>query len=188
MSAIETEREITAEKLATYLPSNNRSHLPVALEDSQQSQSFSERDLLYKILFDMRKDVTELKKLVFQLIQQGNFGTDVLQNHRDLFHSIGVDTEGVDIQGAYTPKVILTKPANFTDEKVIELNASSDIVPTQDIAHEEETETLSLEEKEKELIIKALQKNRNKRKYAAQDLGISERTLYRKLKQYDIEE
>ncbi|HAI76142.1 MAG TPA: sigma-54-dependent Fis family transcriptional regulator [Microscillaceae bacterium] len=188
ISAIETQREISAEKLATYLPSENRSHLPVALDENQQNQSFSERDLLYKILFDMRKDVTELKKLVFQLIQQGNFGTDVLQNHRDLFHSIGVDADGVDIQSTYTPKVILTKPANFADEKVIELNASADIVPTQDIVHEEETETLSLEEKEKELIIKALQKNRNKRKYAAQDLGISERTLYRKLKQYDIEE
>ena len=77
--------------------------------------------------------------------------------------------------------------SNFQEENVIEITDLDDLGDTHDIQHEEENDSLSLEEQEKELIIKALKKNKNKRKYAARDLGISERTLYRKIKQYEIE-
>ena len=128
----------------------------------------------------MKKDMTDLKKLVFDLLDHQHSEDELLKQNQHLFENVGY-TERL----KYTPRETKTDsyllpvketPVEDYDEKV------------EDIPHETEEETLSLETKEKEMILKALKKHHNKRKYAAQDLGISERTLYRKLKQYDIEE
>jgi len=172
ISVLETDRLITRDQLIKYLPNN--SSLP-ALIGKKAGEEFSERDLLYKILFDMKKDMNDLKKLVFELMQTGNY-TQALKDHPDLFNDL---KDHGDQKTFYLPpqEQHIPAPINIDKVKVVE-----------DIPHETAEESLSLEHKEKEMILKALKKNNNKRKYAANDLGISERTLYRKIKQYEIEE
>lgn len=161
-------KEIDQFELQKYLPKD--SLLP-ALYKTNASENISERDILYKVLFEMRKDVNDLKKIVLQNATDSSNTAQIVKEHADLFE--GIEEEIKPIQEAVrvlTP----TKPAE--DEEV------------QDISHITEDDSLSIEKKEKELILRALRKNNNKRKYAAQDLGISERTLYRKIKQYELEE
>ncbi|GJM30493.1 MAG: sigma-54-dependent Fis family transcriptional regulator [Cyclobacteriaceae bacterium] len=182
MSVLEIERGITADTLRKYLPSDYRSVPMLYKKSGNNSNDISERDILYKVLFDMKQDVTELKKLVFQLLSSDQ-DEQLLQKHKGLFKNIQEDSEGnTYILNNGEPadsaiKINETKSDNDEDDII------------QDITHEtEDDDSLSIEKKEKELIIKALIKNSNKRKYAAQDLGISERTLYRKIKQYQIDE
>jgi transcriptional regulator with PAS, ATPase and Fis domain len=180
ISVLEYEnREIDAARLREYLPQEHTSRLPMLLGANKSAdKNFSERDLLYKVLFDMKQDMNELKKLVYDLLgnQQPENG-DYLKQHGRLFENLGA-YENDYAQPEEPEKYILSvKDAQEYESQKVE-----------DIPHETEEEVLSLESKEKELILKALKKHNNKRKYAAQDLGISERTLYRKLKQYDIEE
>jgi hypothetical protein len=175
------DKEITSEKLIQYIP--RESTLPTLYRDGHvEKENFSERDILYKVLFDMKKDVLDLKKLVLDLYNNQGKASQLMKDHADLF-------DGVDQNLA---------PA-LHDEPVLlninrEINSTSVVSPaaneeeTHDIAHTTEEDTLSIEKKEKELIVRALRKNNNKRKYAARDLGISERTLYRKIKQYELEE
>ncbi|MCO6357269.1 sigma-54 interaction domain-containing protein [Roseivirga pacifica] len=184
MSALEMERHITDETLLKYLPSANNS-LPAIYRGGQSessSENFNERDILYKVLFDMKKDVTDLKKLVHGLIDNGSLDQSVMKENPNLFKSLDAPTSlHEDIQPparSSSEPIYLQPDENNEDDYPYE--------SVHDITHEED-ESLSIEEKEKELIIKALRKNNNKRKYAAQDLGISERTLYRKIKQYEIE-
>ena len=176
MSVLETEREITAEQLKKYLPSE--SNLPALTSAGKKGEDFSERDILYKILFDMKKDMNDLKKLVYDSLQNESYGSKIINKHSDLFHSIG----SVEESTSSKPAFVIHKNNRDEDE---------DIEVVEDIDHSTDdsaSESLSLDEKEKEMILKALKKNHNKRKYAAQDLGISERTLYRKLKLYQIDE
>lgn len=199
ISLLVTEREVNAAQLAEYLPKDNVSQMPARLKESDVSEKvFSERDLLYKVLFDMKKDMNDLKKLVYQLLKEDKITHEALHEHQDLFREINPDEPRTELyppghgpvsppRTAVHPK-LLTPPAKGNG--VIELNDYPDnkngVV---DIVHEtEEDDSLSLEKKEKEMILKALRKNNNKRRYAAQDLGISERTLYRKIKQYEIDE
>lgn len=172
MSVLETDREIHADTLAKYLPDSNKSNVPVLFGDHGAKDELSEREILYKVLFDMRKDVTELKRLVFEILHGGQPNNDILKEHEALFHNMDEDFENQ----SFKPAKLLT---DGRPSKPIELEKYQDI--------QEHDESLSLEDKEKEMIQKALRKNNNKRKYAAQDLGISERTLYRKIKQYEIE-
>ena len=134
----------------------------------------------------MRKDVNELKKLVHGLINEGTLDQSVMEKHPDLFH--GPRAEPVKPVKPVKP----VEAPYHADTYVLDTNDAVNTYDTdriEDITHEtQQDESLSLEVKEKELIIKALRKNNNKRKYAAQDLGISERTLYRKIKQYEIED
>ena len=179
ISALEMNRKLTAETLVKYLP-KNRSNLPTLYKEaSGKDESLNERDLLYKVLFDMKKDMTELKKLVHGMLENESYGGAMIQDHADLFKSTEKEPTHITAEPSTSePYYLETKPVSpdtYELEKV------------QDISHETEDESLSIEKKEKELIIKALRKNNNKRKYAAQDLGISERTLYRKIKQYEIE-
>jgi transcriptional regulator with PAS, ATPase and Fis domain len=181
ISVLEYEnREIDAAKLREYLPQDQNSRLPMLSGANKGGdKNFSERDLLYKVLFDMKQDMHELKKLVFDLLgsQQPENG-DYLKQHGRLFENLAPYEPAAYSQPEEPEKYILSvKDAQEYESQKVE-----------DIPHETEEEVLSLESKEKELILKALKKHNNKRKYAAQDLGISERTLYRKLKQYDIEE
>jgi len=172
ISVLETEREITGETLIKYLPENTNT-MPVLYKDKQNSKDeMSERDILYKVLFEMKKDMNELKGLVFKILHSGEIKNEMLKDHEQLFNNM---QENYDEKTYKIPKYL----AEPRQSKPIELERFEDINP--------EEESLSLEDKEKEMIFKALKKNHNKRKYAAQDLGISERTLYRKIKQYEIE-
>ncbi len=178
MSVLEIEREVNRDTLAKYLP-RTESNLPALLEKSKNSDNFSERDILYKILFEMRQDVTEMKKLIHDILKDDRSRTEILSRHERLFDDLGslpAKSEQEFSDENYEPLVINpVENDSGTDEEI------------EDITHETEDDSLSLEKKEKEMIIMALKKNNNKRKYAAQDLGISERTLYRKIKQYEID-
>lgn len=182
------ERLITAEILKSYLPANS-SGLPVLskAEGEGNSQTFSERDILYKILFDLKKDVSELKKLVFQLIASGSIDKSVLTEHKELFNEV-IDNE-FSSNAVVSNTSLLAEPKLLKSDKENIISLDEDTQEVEDIHHEtEQEESLSLEKKEKEMIVRALKHNQNKRKYAAQDLGISERTLYRKIKKYDLED
>ncbi|WP_435255478.1 sigma-54 interaction domain-containing protein [Tenacibaculum sp. A30] len=171
ISIVEEDRLITPEKLVQYLP-DNRSNLPAIVGGKSTSQSdfATERDIMYKILFDMRNDINDLKKLTLDLMQSGNLEEVQEENHR-LIERIYQDqdlSEVSNVEVVQIPKV--TQPQDDYDyaETI------------------EEDESLSLQDKEIEMIRKSLEKNNGKRKLAAKELGISERTLYRKIKQYDL--
>lgn len=180
MSALEMDRQIDNQTLLKYLPGASHS-LPALYNNSNLGtgeESLNERDILYKVLFDMKKDVNDLKKLVHGMIENGNLDTSIIRDNPNLFdtsESALVPSERKPSPEKPEPFYLQAEPSDEYDYDQVE-----------DIVHEED-ESLSIEEKEKELIKKALRKNNNKRKYAAQDLGISERTLYRKIKQYEIE-
>lgn len=180
--AITAEQQIiTPEILDKYLPKPVQKNLPALLEQEQSQQSFSDRELLYKVLFDMRKDVTELKKLVLQLLSSNISGTEILQNHQDLFHEVqGFSSNAPKADVGRNNTIVPLAEGN-----VIQLTTEAENI--EDISHETEEDTLSIEKKERELIVKALKQHNGKRKEAAEDLGISERTLYRKIKKYALE-
>lgn len=176
ISVLEIERELSAETIAKYLP--RESTIPILYSMAgKEDEGISERELLYKVLFDMKRDMNELKKLVLQTFESGKLDSQVLEQHQDLFESIDKDEDSQQL----TPETRALTITRENDSPTIELDKYEDLTPV-------EEESLSLEAKEKELIIKALKKNNNKRKYAARELGISERTLYRKIKQYGIED
>lgn len=166
ISVIEQVRLITPDILSHYLPSQNTNNLPVLYnKNTDDAQSFaSEREILYQILFDMKKDMTELKKVVHDLMG-GNTNTPVSGSKK--------------IPDFYMGNADSNLPA------IIEPDiTTTHITDTEEV----KDESLSLQDKEIELIKKALKKHKNKRRLAAEDLGISERTLYRKIKEYNIEE
>jgi transcriptional regulator with PAS, ATPase and Fis domain len=171
ISIIEQDRMIDANNLRSYLPEHSDQQLPALYQKVDEKTFASEREILYKILFDMKKDMNDLKKLVLDMLQNGGHPSDF---HGDSAHLIQklYSTEN----GSYIPGQQQTSKVPY------------DPVDKHDIQDTEEyvEESLSLEEKEIELIKKALEKHKGKRKYAAQELGISERTLYRKIKEYDI--
>lgn len=190
ISALELERDIDVDKFKKYLPEATNSLLPAILgnDKSDQKDFSNEREILYKVLFDMKKDMNELKKLVYDSVKNDNMNSDVLADHAELFENMDGDiSPSLNSRISLPPasKEELVQPY-IIDRDQNEIDIEDDEV--KDIPHVIEEENLSLEAKEKELIIKALRKNNNKRKYAAQDLGISERTLYRKIKQYELED
>jgi transcriptional regulator with PAS, ATPase and Fis domain len=177
ISVLEINREINSEKLLKYLPSKSN-YLPTLYQQhpDQEKSGLSERELLYKVLFDMRKDVNELKKLVHGMINEEVLDTSAMENaNAQIFRNTSEPNIANEINP--NPFVIDSPESSYKFDNI------------EDISHEtERDESLSIEAKEKELIIKALRKNNNKRKYAARDLGISERTLYRKIKQFEIDD
>ncbi|RNI27832.1 sigma-54-dependent Fis family transcriptional regulator [Rufibacter immobilis] len=181
ISVLEYEREINAATLRKYLPQEQLNQLPALFYPAAGAESasgISERDLLYKVLFDMRKDMNDLKQVVFDLLSHQQEDAELLKNNRHLFEEMRPFE-----QSAYRA------PERRSDGYVLSVDEPEEYEEkVEDISHETEEESLSLEHKEKEMILKALKKHGNKRKYAAKDLGISERTLYRKLKQYDLED
>ncbi len=177
ISILEINREITSDILLKYIP-RERNLIPTLYQE-KNAEGISERDLLYKILFEMRKDVTDLKKLVHGISNEGNIDQEILNENKNLFDNTKEKESQADMK---SPTTYLIKRASL-EEKDLNYSNIEDI-----ILESEAEESLSLEDKEKEMIQKALKKNNNKRKYAAKDLGISERTLYRKIKQFEIDE
>ena len=169
LSVIETTREINALTLGNYLIEKKQSTGLVLQKDAQKNE-FSERELMYKFLFDMKKDLTELKKLVVDIV--GKDGKVSLSDHQTNY----VNQIYSEVQNEIVPPNRSLPEAGHTLE-----GSRPDFQE-----HQEFEESLSLEDREKELIKKALEKHRGKRKYAAQELGISERTLYRKIKEYNL--
>ena len=175
LSVIETAREIDALILSQYLPEITEKLPQIIGKNSQEN--FSERELMYKVLFDMKKDLNELKKLVVELLQQGNsvsLSSDQSAVVNRIYQEVN---ENVKNTGLLLPS---GTPPNV--EQNYHYPNTSDSFEE----HVEVEESLSLEDREKELISKALEKHRGKRKHAANELGISERTLYRKIKEYKL--
>lgn len=174
ISIIEQSRIITADILLKYLPDFSTTKLPTLYgKKGIDEQTFaSEREILYKILFDMRNDVNDLKKLVNDLIANGVANVDPQIQNAPIFQNLYNSTD----------TIITKNPTVQFDNKPFVQNAN-DIQDTEEIVEE----SLSLEEKEVELIRKALEKHKGRRKHAAAELGISERTLYRKIKEFNIE-
>ncbi len=187
VSILEEERLVNGRTLLKYIPDAQRSSLPDVFRDQQsQNQDFSEREILYKVLFDLKRDVTELKKLFVEMAQNGAGDGEILRQHANLFQ--GVHDEPVNFSEPNTSTRYLPVATTSNQSSNVFSIDSSNEPSFVDVTEESEDESLSLEKKEKEMIIKALRKNGNKRKNAAQALGISERTLYRKIKQYEIDE
>ncbi len=173
ISVIETRRDIDGAVLRNYLPDFYEDKLPALYNAPIDQKTFnSEREILYKVLFDMKKDMNDMKKLVLDIMQRGTVAHDLHEDNQHLIKRLINDEPEMHIPTE--PAVSTFEYATRRDEEIIQ--------DTEEIVEE----SLSLEEKEKELITKALQKHRGKRKYAAQELGISERTLYRKIKEYNL--
>ncbi|MCK8481315.1 sigma-54 interaction domain-containing protein [Psychroserpens algicola] len=182
ISVLEQNRTISASTLQGYLP-NGSNNLPAVINTSKSESDFSnEREILYKVLFDMKSDLNDLKKLTMELMKNGNVS------------EVEKDNEGL-IQKIYGESQKDNYTEEFEDLEVLAIPEQADEdyhsdIKTQDKYHFaeeiEEEETLSLHDKELELIKKSLERHQGKRKLAAAELGISERTLYRKIKQYDL--
>jgi len=202
IAVLENEKEISAQKLVTYIPYDGRSNLPVRIQPEHKENDFSERDILYKVLFDMRKDITDLKKAVSEILHEQP-GTKHLpaEYHPHLYqpmHEVAQVSNAlpgsaagaaielnqpVSLQGAGG-----NLPANYNVMLPnSSMNGHDNYAPGYTHTETQELEeTLSLGENETELIRKALKKHKGKRKSAASELGISERTLYRKIKEYNL--
>ena len=169
ISIIEKERDITAGILRNYLPADSTKNLPALFSKTEESSFSNEREILYKVLFDMKRDMTELKKLVLDIME--NKESTITGDQARIFRNL-YDNDST----------------SFVSKDPVSKHIHIESVEKENIQDTEEfvEESLSLEDKEIELINKALEKNKGKRKYAAQELGISERTLYRKIKEYDI--
>ena len=180
VSVLEHKREITPEILKNYLP-NTGQNLPAVINASKKESDFSnEREILYKVLFDMKSDLKDLKKLTLELMQKGNT-QDVQKDNQSLIQKIyREDNESDDTKDDL--EVLSLPEKNTQNVEIIENNTDK-----YHFAEEiQEEETLSLHDKELELIKKSLERHHGKRKLAASELGISERTLYRKIKQFDL--
>jgi transcriptional regulator with PAS, ATPase and Fis domain len=184
ISVLESSRLIDAVTLKTYLPNMEGNFPTVQQKDKSQSDFSTEREILYKVLFDMKSDLNDLKKLTMELMQNDNH-SDVQKNNESLIQKIYKKEEV--LESEKEPE-FLSLPAKPQNENAVEIVKDTEEKYTyiDAIEEEEEEETLSLHDKELELIKKSLERHKGKRKLAADELGISERTLYRKIKQYDL--
>ena len=186
ISVLSSDKVITASVLNKYLQPYSNNRLPaVSASNASAGEFANEREILYKLFFDMKKDVTELKRMFLELLQN----PELAAHHPQIIN----DLQDLRNQGAE----LLTQPisASAPNSNLVPSGSNLPVLQpnfarTENDIHDhiEVEESLNIIDKEKELIIKALKKHKGKRKDAATDLGISERTLYRKLKEYDIEE
>lgn len=180
ISVLETKREISSQTLLSYLPMENP-NLPSVIGTKKAESDFSnEREILYKVLFDMKSDLNDLKKLTLELMQNGS--SKVQETNKSLIQKIyGKPEENAIFEEE--PRVEMLPSQNNLIQEEFEDDDDENYLFAETI---DEEETLSLEAKEIELIKKSLDRNKGKRKAAADELGISERTLYRKIKQYNL--
>ena len=188
MSILEIERRIDADTLLSYLPESHRSRLPMR-EAPDAASNLNEREILYKVLFDMRQEMQDLKKLVYDLMQSdaSHVSPELAQR---VFNQPPPSLKGLPVGREDTqPEAEDTfetewSPARWQGGSSLQPTAAT---PHDDVEEAQEVEeVLSLQDSERELIRRALAKHRNRRKYAALELGISERTLYRKIKEYGL--
>ena len=171
LSVLEKERAINGEMISSYLP-DPKNNLPALISENKSETDFSsEREILYKILFDMKRDLNELKKLTSNIKKSNSTESEKID----------------DIQSLLPRKFNEMKNSNDENDSLLDDNFEHKNDKYSFAEEITEEETLSLQDKELELIIKALERNNGRRKAAAKELGISERTLYRKIKQYDLE-
>ncbi|WP_313030957.1 sigma-54 dependent transcriptional regulator [Soonwooa sp.] len=188
LTVVERNRKITAEKLAEYIPMEK--HLPMLVNQSAnkaQSDFGNEREIMYKVLFDMRNDINDLKSLTSELIKNRGNG-DLSNQEKNLINKIYTPEPA-----AHNPNSLLYfEPNDNANVQTANMMNVEDNEPYEDImdieVEEARSESLSLQNNEKDLIIKALEKHRGRRNKAADELGISQRTLYRKIKQYNLED
>ena len=174
ISIIESEREIIGATLRHYLPDYGSVKLPAIIKKEDEKSFASERELLYKILFDMKSDMNDLKKLVFDLIGRGDLDVTMQEGNPRVIKNLFRENNSGEDRNTDSD----SQPASYSPHQ-----GRNDIQDTEEIIEE----SLSLADKEVEMIKKALEKFNGKRKLAASELGISERTLYRKIKEYGIE-
>jgi transcriptional regulator with PAS, ATPase and Fis domain len=177
ISILEQQREISADTLRHYLPDGGKANLPAIrtpqTESGGSGTDFSERELMYKVLFDMKRDLNDLKKIVLELASQsGDDNFTITDSHAQTLRRLHQEVEPV------------MSGSGFGMAPDVQIHRAGER-PYDD--HEEVEESLSLEDRERDLIKKALEKHRGRRKAAADELGISERTLYRKIKEYGFD-
>ncbi|MBF4487387.1 MULTISPECIES: sigma-54 interaction domain-containing protein [Flavobacterium] len=178
ISVLETNRDITLATLQSYLPTEG-TNLPSVISDKKKESDFStERDILYKVLFDMKSDLNDLKKLTLELMKNGTKVQDINPNLIQKIYGSQENESEIDFEEE--PRTAVMTPATREDNYQMQ---DDNYLFAETI---EEEEVLRLEQKEIEMIKKSLEKNKGKRKAAADELGISERTLYRKIKQFDL--
>lgn len=190
ISVLEKERSINAKELKEYLPDMG-SNLPAVISDKKKEADFSnEREILYKVLFDMKNDLNDLKKLTLKLMQEGN-SKEVRDENEGLIQKIygngdedAEDFNVEDLDGDNLEVLQIPQQSSRAENESPENLSEKDKYHFAEEIQEEET--LSLQDKELELIKKSLERHNGKRKAAAEELGISERTLYRKIKQYNL--
>ncbi len=181
ISILEENRTISGEKMENYLPNFNSAKLPALYQKEKvDEQTFnSEREILYKVLFDMKNDMNDLKKLVHDLMKHGADSPIMEENHAHIIENLTNNNSLAPYDIPSQVPAPVYKPTTSEYEK----DHNEQYEDTEEFIEE----SLSLVDKEKELILKALEKHKGKRKLASDDLGISERTLYRKIKEYDID-
>ncbi len=177
LSVIEKDRNINAGIIYKYLPREPDNPLPVLFNEKQPEVSgMSEREILYKVLFEMKRDINDMKKIIMQMMEDGQVSRSFQEEHAHLIEKIAKD------QGREVPQVYQEQnydvPGSGRSDEMVE--------SYEEAPHEYVEESLSLQDKEKDLIERALEKHNGRRKKAANELGISERTLYRKIKEYGI--
>lgn len=182
LSVLDEDKNVNAYELAQVLPPE-RPGLPALMVNPADANQMSERDIFYKVLFELRKDLSDLKGVVFEMMQNGktsmsadDFSIKPNENMNNIFNP-----------GMYQNMSNQINPSNMINNNLSGFTMPNNIIDIP-IIHNPEPENLSIEQKEIELIKKALDKYRGRRKKAANELGISERTLYRKIKQYDLED
>lgn len=185
ISVLEIDRTVNDQTLRSYLPPAEQV-LPMLYRHSHNHDNTQERELLYKLLFEMKNDMQDLKGLVFELLNNSTTGKEIIKNHPSIFTKLSSRLE--------TDALLPTKTDSYEEPDIeptytyIKPSINSHVHESEQvIADEVEEENLSIEAKEKELITKALTKYKHKRKKVAEVLGISERTLYRKINQYNLE-
>lgn len=180
ISLLETNRYVTPETLHAYLPDGGMNAAGIVRKDNHQNSDFQEKEMLYKILFDMKNEITDVKKLVLNMVQSGSHWMEnpesVALFQRLFQDAVPDDGETFDHFESSSP-VITVKTGN----------SHSPMIVNHPMHHEVVEESLSLLDTEKEMIKKALLKHKNRRRNAAKELGISERTLYRKIKEFDLQ-
>ncbi len=175
ISVIERERIITAETIFKYLPQDADVRLPVLFRNmAGDASGLSEREILYKLLFDMKRDITDMKKVITKILQSEQVDNNFEETHAELLEKLYKER---DLPQVYSPE----PHAQYDSQEDHQIVETYEEEP-----HEVQEESLSIQHREKDLIIRALQKHNGRRKKASRELGISERTLYRKIKEYDI--
>ena len=185
ISVLSKSDHITAEELASFLPTQSPNKMPALTGNQPMGEFANEREILYKLFFDMKKDVNELKKMFLEILQNPSLSGQAANFTREAL----LNELKEEVLPASTP--IHTNSSPTLHSPSIHLPSAQGqpmILDNEVQSHYEVEESLNIMDKEKELILKALKKHKGRRKDASTDLGISERTLYRKIKEYDIEE